>query len=88
MFQVTCEEVVLAYIKRVKEVNPLLNAVVQERFKEAIQEAKELDVLIASNGLGNDAELQKTRPLLGVPVTFKETLGIKGMKYLLNYLYI
>lgn len=42
------EDVVQAFINRIKDVNPLLNAVVDDRFDEAIQEAKEIDKNIAN----------------------------------------
>lgn len=41
------EDVVRAYIDRIREVNPLINAVVEERFVAAIEEAKKADDMIA-----------------------------------------
>lgn len=43
LFQRTSEEVVSAYIDRVKEVNPYLNAVVEERYRAALDEARSVD---------------------------------------------
>ena len=40
----TSLEVVQGYIERVKRVNPSLNAMVQDRFSIAIEEAKAVDV--------------------------------------------
>ena len=45
--EVTCEEVVRAFIDRIHQVNSLLNAVVDERFEEAIEDAQALDKDIA-----------------------------------------
>lgn len=76
--ELTSEQVVKAYVDRCKEVNPLLNAVVEDRFEAALKEAKEVDQLIASRSKTQD-ELEKETPLLGVPITVKESIGIKGM---------
>lgn len=62
-----------AYIERVTSVNPMLNAVVQDRFELALQEAKAMDLLLDSaNGL------VEGKPLLGVPMTVKESVAVKG----------
>ena len=44
LFQVTSEEVVLAFIQRTKDINPILNCAVDTCFDEAIEEAKSIDV--------------------------------------------
>ncbi|XP_066252237.1 fatty-acid amide hydrolase 2-A-like [Euwallacea similis] len=69
-----------AYIKRIKEVNPILNAVVEERFKEAFHEAKLVDGYLKTTSL-NCRELSKIKPLLGVPVTVKECCSVKGLSF-------
>lgn len=66
-----------AYIRRVKEVNPLINAVVQDRFDEALVEARQADDFLAVGGLSLQ-ELESIKPLLGVPLTVKETIAVKG----------
>lgn len=73
--QLRSEDVVRAYIQRIREVNPLINAVVEERFAAAIEEAKKADELIAS---AQTIWLIKTYPLLGVPFTVKESCALKG----------
>lgn len=76
---ITAEEVVQAFIDRCKEVNGLLNAVVDERYEEAIKEAKEVDKLLKGNA---DPEiLKKTKPFLGVPFTTKESNEAKDMRH-------
>ncbi|XP_062359043.1 fatty-acid amide hydrolase 2 isoform X1 [Cinclus cinclus] len=75
--QVTCIEVVEAYVERIKEVNPLINAVVKDRFEEALQEAQQVDKLL-SEGPGDDC-LEEKFPLLGVPITVKEAFSLYGM---------
>ncbi|NXT25908.1 FAAH2 hydrolase, partial [Syrrhaptes paradoxus] len=74
--QVTCIEVVEAYVERIKEVNPLINAVVKDRFEEALQEARQVDRLLAE---GPGDEYLEQFPLLGVPITVKEAFSLHGM---------
>lgn len=67
-----------AYIKRIKEVNPYVNAVVEKRFIDALKEAKEIDHFLSNRTDINDEELKLRKPLLGVPVTIKESCQLKG----------
>lgn len=76
--QVTSEQVIQVYISRVKEVNVVLNAVVEDRFERALQEARAVDKLIASNKK-SDQQLRDELPLLGVPITVKESIAVEGM---------
>ncbi|XP_071041554.1 fatty-acid amide hydrolase 2 isoform X2 [Parasteatoda tepidariorum] len=75
--KLTSEEVVNAYIERIKEVNPYINAVAESRFEEAVKEAKECDYLVRS-GIYTKEWLEKEKPLLGVPVTVKVLFNVKG----------
>lgn len=68
------EVVVRTFIARIKSVNCILNAVVDERFDEAIKEAQKVDELIASGKVNFDAQ-----PFLGVPFTAKESTACKGL---------
>lgn len=70
------EDLVRAVIERIKEVNPVINAIASERYETAIAEAKEVDEKIAA-GLGDDEA--QSKPFLGVPFTTKESQAIKGM---------
>ncbi|KAI1888381.1 hypothetical protein AGOR_G00184550 [Albula goreensis] len=76
--EVTSVEVVQAYIDRIQEVNPLINAVVKERFSAALQEAAQVDKLIDEEEGGEDV-LEDRLPLLGVPLTVKEAFALQGM---------
>lgn len=67
-----------AFIRRIEKVNPLLNCVIDERFKEALVEADQVDRLIASNQYTVD-ELRQFKPFLGVPMSIKDSLAVKGM---------
>ncbi|XP_074027592.1 fatty-acid amide hydrolase 2-A isoform X2 [Leptinotarsa decemlineata] len=77
--ELTSEQVVQAFIDRIKEVNPVLNAVVDSRYEEALREAKEIDEDIR-NGTIQDVDFQ-TKPFLGVPFTTKESTAVKGLSY-------
>ncbi|MBI2061239.1 MAG: amidase [Nitrospirae bacterium] len=69
--KVSSAEVVDAHIRQIEKVNPVLNAVVGNRFEEARKEAKEADRRVrASDG--------KAAPLLGVPCTIKECFSVEG----------
>lgn len=63
--------------------NPVLNAVVQDRFKEAQQEANDVDDYIAANAK-NMEMIENEKPLLGVPFTVKESCGLKGNDYIIT----
>lgn len=70
---ITSEEVTSTYIEHIKQVNPTLNAVVEERFTEALQEAKEKDKNIQNASFTQE-------PLYGVPISIKESFDVVGMK--------
>lgn len=67
-----------AFIERVKEINPLLNCVVDNRYDDALAEAAAADALIAS-GEYTLAELERDKPFLGVPISTKDCLSVKGL---------
>ncbi|KAF7993866.1 hypothetical protein HCN44_011135 [Aphidius gifuensis] len=75
--KVSCQAVVTAFIDRCKEVNGLTNIIVDERYDDAIQEAKKVDELLACD---IDIDILKiTKPFLGVPFTTKESNAAKGL---------
>lgn len=69
--QVSSEEVVDAYLKRIAAINLAVNAVVQVRADEARAEAREADRALARG--------ENLGPLHGVPVTIKDTYDVAGM---------
>ncbi|XP_064537761.1 fatty-acid amide hydrolase 2-A [Drosophila montana] len=71
-------QVLESFIRRVKEVNPLLNCVVDERYDEALKEAAAADALIKSGQYTVD-QLAELKPFLGVPITTKDCISVKGM---------
>uniref|UniRef100_A0A8C5CGF8 Fatty acid amide hydrolase 2b n=1 Tax=Gadus morhua TaxID=8049 RepID=A0A8C5CGF8_GADMO len=76
--EVTSLEVVQAYIDRIQEVNPLINAMVKDRFAAALQEASQVDKLIEEE-TGGEEVLADRLPLLGVPLSVKESFALQGM---------
>lgn len=58
--------------------NPIINAVVDTRFKEALEEAQWVDDIV---GLLDTSDLWCRYPLLGVPVSVKEPIGVKGLSH-------
>ena len=80
--QIKSEALVRAYISRAREVQPLINAIIDERFEEALAEARALDATI-SRQLAESGELEddlRRKPFLGVPYTGKDSIAIKGLR--------
>lgn len=71
--RVTITEVTETLIEHIIKVNRKLNAVVEDRFEEALKEAKEKDENI-------DQIDFSSQPLYGVPISIKESIDVKGMK--------
>ncbi|XP_028986848.1 fatty-acid amide hydrolase 2-B [Betta splendens] len=78
--EVSSVEVVQAYIDRIQEVNPFLNAVVKDRFAAALQESAQVDKLIEEES-GGEEVLEDRLPLLGVPLSVKESFALQGMPF-------
>ena len=76
--KMTCVEVIQAFIGRIHEVNPLINAVVADRFHEALEEARDIDKVLDLSESSEEKSALLKKPLLGVPVTVKESLACKG----------
>lgn len=55
----------------------MLNAIVEDRYETALREAREIDEFFKSTA--TDAErIAREKPLLGVPVTIKESIAVRG----------
>src|SRR5579864_6641801 len=67
--QLSAVEAVEAFIARVEQVDPLLNALVLPRFEEARAEAVDAD----------GRSRAESGPLHGVPVTVKEVFDVEGL---------
>ncbi|KAK6053141.1 Amidase [Cooperia oncophora] len=71
-------QLVEAYIHRIEQVNPLINAAVVTLFDEARETAKKYDEQL--NELNDDAldDLFSRRPLFGIPFSCKDSLEVEG----------
>lgn len=76
--QVRSERAVAAYVARIRAVDPMLNAVVDERFEAALSEARATDQLLDAANAEELERLTRDKPLLGVPVTIKESCSVEG----------
>lgn len=68
--ELTSSEVVKAFIERIHQVNPIINAIVDNRFEEALSEAQQIDADIA-NGTIQEVDFQD-KPFLGKVGVFIE----------------
>src|SRR5690625_6645795 len=59
------------YINHIKKINPILNAVVETRFEDALKEAEQYDL--------EKNTIKRNLPLYGVPISIKECFDVKGM---------
>jgi len=76
-FQLTSVEVIRCFISRIRQVNPYINAVVADRFDDALKEAAEVDRILDSGSVP-DSWSETSAPFLGVPITTKEAISIAG----------
>jgi len=72
--KITSRKAVEKHIERITQVNPLLNAVVAERFNQARCEADMADGL-----LNKKRDRKNLPPFFGVPCTIKECFALTGM---------
>ncbi|KAF8778273.1 Fatty-acid amide hydrolase 2-A like protein [Argiope bruennichi] len=77
--ELSCEEVMKTYVERAKIVHPYINAATDERYEDALKDAKKVDEFLAS-GAKSELEIARDTPLLGVPFTCKEAIGVKDMR--------
>lgn len=77
--EVKSVDVVRAYIDRISQVQPVLNAVVADRFEDALCEASLADQLVLSRTKTTE-QLAREKPLLGVPFTAKNSVAIRGLR--------
>ncbi|XP_013165137.1 PREDICTED: fatty-acid amide hydrolase 2-B-like isoform X1 [Papilio xuthus] len=76
--QIKSEQVVSAYIERCREVNHYLNAIVEPRYELALRDARLIDKMLEAY-TGSTDMLAEMYPLLGLPMTVKESIAVEGM---------
>lgn len=79
--EVSSESVVLAFTARIRLVAPVLQAVVDERFEAALDEARAVDRLVRATPPDERPALLARKPFLGVPITAKSPVGIQGLVF-------
>lgn len=70
--EISSTEATTIYIEHLKHVNERVNCLVEDRFEEALQEAKEYDALREQGNVQGK--------LFGVPITVKDMFNVVGMK--------
>ena len=75
----TAEEIMMAYVERIRVVNKIINAIVKERFEVALEEARQLDKELKNMTKEEKEVIIQSKVLLGVPFTNKECFASKGM---------
>lgn len=78
--ELTSERVVRAFIDRAKLLQTHLNATIDERYDDAIKDARAIDEFLATTDL-TEEQLAKEKPLLGLPFTTKDSIQVTGMKW-------
>ena len=69
--EASCVEILDAFLKRVEEVNPKINAVVALDAERALEKAKKADEQIFKG--------EKLGPLHGLPMTIKDAFEVEGI---------
>jgi fatty acid amide hydrolase 2 len=72
--RISSEDLVDHFIQQIQLWNPHLNALVEERFSLAREEARACDEFLVKSQPRSD------QPLFGVPITMKEMIAVAGMK--------
>ncbi|KAL3125172.1 hypothetical protein niasHT_008522 [Heterodera trifolii] len=86
----TSVELITAYVDRLKEVNPMINAIAHKNYGHSLKLAREVDTELARMDDSERKKLAFSKPLYGVPFTTKNNLNVKGFvtgagsKYLLK----
>lgn len=55
----------------------MINAIVEDRFEAAVREARDIDDFLKSTTM-DEARIASEKPLLGLPVTIKESIAVQG----------
>ena len=78
----TSFEVCEAFIGRINAVNDVTNAVVDDRFDDALAQAQSIDDAINDAiRFGTIETLAESKPFLGVPFTTKDCFAVEGLSY-------
>ncbi|GAB0087693.1 fatty-acid amide hydrolase 2 [Sergentomyia squamirostris] len=82
--ELTSHQVVKAYIDRLREVNPQINALADGPFESALETAQKIDERIEKGEISAQEFTEK--PFLGVPFTTKDSTSVQGALHTLGLL--
>ena len=71
--EVSCEEIVVAFVRNVRRIGMAYNAIAYEHIQEALTAARKCDLLIANKG--------SYGPLLGIPFSVKDCICTKDSPF-------
>jgi fatty acid amide hydrolase 2 len=71
-------DVLEQFITRIKDINPIINAVVADRFEAARKEARQVDFILDSQEPLSEEYSEENKPFFGVPFTNKEAIRVAG----------
>lgn len=77
--ELTSEKVVRVFVERAKLVNGQLNAIIDERYEAAIEDAKQVDEFLKTTPL-TEEQLAQEKPFLGLPFSAKDSIQVAGMR--------
>ena len=64
-----------------RDVNPILNCVVDQRFEEALREAEDVDLRLSALLEEEKSQLFREKPFLGIPFTTKDWFTVRGLSW-------
>lgn len=78
--KIKSREAVEVFISRIEQVNSIINAVVYKRYEDALREAEQIDNILDQEVVPEEFS-ESNCPFLGVPITVKESIGVKGSPF-------
>ena len=64
-----------------RDVNSILNCVVDQRFEEALSEAEDVDLRLSALSEEEKSQLFREKPFLGIPFTTKDWFTVRGLSW-------
>ena len=64
-----------------RDINPILNCVVDNRFSQALAEARAIDARLLAISAEARATLFEEKPFLGIPFTIKDCFEVEGLSW-------
>ena len=64
-----------------RDVNSILNCVVDQRFAEALREAEDVDLRLSALSEEEKSQVFREKPFLGIPFTTKDWFSVRGLSW-------